>query len=154
MTKILLPILLSALALTVAAQQPKDDPESAAPLQHSMEHMRELMDRIHATSDPVEKRRLMDEHMSAMHETMGMMRGMSAGEMPSCNQGDTACEMRRMQGQHQGMQRRMDMMQGMMGQMMEHMMQRGAAAPPAAPAAPTPAPAPGEPKTEDHAAHH
>jgi hypothetical protein len=153
MTKILVSGFLLALALTTAAQQTNDDAESAAPMQHSMQHMRELMDRIHATSDPAEQRRLMDEHMRAMHEAMGMMggmKGMKAGEMPNCSQDDTTCEIRRMQGQHQMMQQRMDMMQGMMGQMMDHMMQRGEASPPAAPAAPSP----GEPKPEDHAAHH
>jgi len=90
--------------------------------------MRDLMARIHATTDPAERRQLMDEHMRTMHESMQMMgRGMGQ-QPPACAEGDTRCEMQRMQGAQQMMQQRMDMMQGMMGQMMEQMMQRGSAA--------------------------
>ncbi|HHM05482.1 MAG TPA: hypothetical protein ENJ19_07040 [Gammaproteobacteria bacterium] len=92
-----------------------------------MVKMHEIMDKIHHAKSTAERRKLMREHMKAMHKGMGMMQGMMSGRMPGG-----------MDGQHQGammkgsggmpdveaLQQRLDMMQGMMGQMMEHMLQQ------------------------------
>jgi hypothetical protein len=100
-------------------------------MQTRMQTMRDQMARIHATEDPEERQRLMQEHMQSMHEGMmmmgQMMRGpMSQGEKPQCRQADTECRMNQMQMQHQMMGQRIAMMQQMMEQMMEQMMQRRA----------------------------
>lgn len=101
-----------------------------------------LMQRIEQTRDPAEQKRLMQEHLQAMREGMGMMRGMGAmggmggggagmmmGQGPAGGgkgmSGDKAggmmgCDM--MAG-HAMMEKRMDMMQ----QMMEQMLRRDAA---------------------------
>ena len=99
-----------------------------------------LMQRIEQTSDAAERQRLMQEHLRAMREGMGMMRGMGAkggmgGAGMTMGQGTSGsgkgmsggkadgmmgCEM--MEG-HAMMEKRMDMMQ----QMMEQMLQRDAA---------------------------
>lgn len=153
-------ILLSALTFACAAQEPADrgaappaaEPPSMQAMQGRMSEMRGLMARIHETSDPAERQRLMDEHMRAMGESMQMMgRGMGQQPRAACTEGDTRCEMQRMQGEQQAMQRRMDMMQGMMGQMMEHMMQHGAAPTPADEPTATPG---GAATPENHEAHH
>jgi hypothetical protein len=39
--------------------------------------MQDLMEKIRGTKDPAERRKLMQQHMSAMHEQMKAMRGMS-----------------------------------------------------------------------------
>ena len=159
MTRVYPFILLSALTLAASAQQPHEhdaappaaeQPSTMPGMQDRMQHMHELMARIHGTSDPAERRQLMDEHMRAMSDTMQMMGG-KLGQQPrtACTEGDTRCEMQRMQGEQQMMQRRMEMMQGMMGQMMEHMMQRRADAAPADKPSPAPEAAP-----ENHEAHH
>lgn len=138
MTKLFFTIVLSALVFGCAAQQPNGDAESTAQserrmpmqpmqgMQARMQHMRELMDRIHGTSDAAERRRLMDEHMRAMSEGMAMMGSMMGGAAL--------------------LQQRMDMMQGMMGQMMEHMT--------IMPPAEEPAASPGaKPDAGNHEAH-
>jgi hypothetical protein len=76
--------------------QPTPQTEQMQQMQTRMQAMREQMARIHATDDPEERQRLMQEHMRTMHEEMTMM------------------------GQ------RMGMMQQMMEQMMGQMMQGGA----------------------------
>lgn len=75
-----------------------------------MQKMQKQMQQVHATKDPVERKRLMEEHMNAMQGTMPMMSGMGprAGADP----------VERMQM----MEMRMDMMH----KMMEQMVQRGA----------------------------
>ena len=154
-------ILLSALTLTAAAQQSHDhgaappaaeQPAQMSGMQDKMQHMRDLMARIHATSDPAERQKLMDQHMRTMNEGMQMM-GSAMGQPPTaaCAEGDTRCQTQRMQGEQQMMQRRMDMMQGMMGQMMQHMMQQGSEAPPAE--KPDTAPGAGA-APENHEGHH
>ncbi len=95
-----------------------------------------LMQRIEQTRDPAERQRLMQEHLQAMREGMGMMRGMGVmgagmmmGQGPAGSgkgmSGDKAggmmgCDM--MAG-HAMMEKRIDMMQ----QMMEQMLRRDAA---------------------------
>lgn len=100
-------------------------------MQTRMQAMREQMARIHATEDPEERQRLMQEHMRSMHEGMMMMGRMMGGPgaqepMRQCQEGDTECRMSQMQMQQQMMGQRMGMMQQMMEQMMEQMMQGGA----------------------------
>jgi len=48
-------------------------------MQQQMEKMQELMDKIHATTNPAERQKLMQEHMQAMREGMKMMEGMRGG---------------------------------------------------------------------------
>lgn len=95
-----------------------------------------LMQRIEQTTDAAERQRLMQEHLQAMREGMGMMRGMGAmggmgagagmmmGQGPTGGgmgmSGDKAggmmgCDM--MAG-HAMMEKRMDLMQQMMDQML------------------------------------
>ncbi len=90
-----------------------------------------LMQRIEQTRDPAERQRLMHEHLQAMREGMGKMRGMGAmgggmmmGQGPAGGGkgmaddkagGMMGCGM--MAG-HAMMEKRMDMMQQMMDQML------------------------------------
>ena len=144
MNKSALALLTCVLALPLAAQQP---PANSAPVpgaqptgpsqqMHAhMQVMQEQMARIHATQDPAERQRLMQEHMQSMQANMAMMGRMGqmgqgrSGGASQCAQGDTACQMQELQTQHGMMQERMGMMQQMMGQMMQHMQE---AQPPAA----------------------
>jgi tRNA-dihydrouridine synthase len=80
-----------------------------------MSRMQEQMKQIHATSDPKERERLMQEHMKAMHESMPMMQGMKEGAGP----GDAE--------RMDAMGRRMDTMEQMMQQMLEHQKARESA---------------------------
>lgn len=144
-TKAVLPVLLLAGAFASAhAQAPAPGGDSARPvpsmpggrgmtgmdtqkMQELMTKMQAQMDKLRATSDPNERQKLMQEHMTTMREAMkgmhgmggpmmGMMGGGPAGKAP---QGTADERMRAMEG-------RMDMMQMMMEQMMqrEEMMQR------------------------------
>lgn len=99
--------------------------EQMQQMQGRMQAMQEQMARIHETEDPAERQRLMQEHMESMHQgmmTMGQMmqRGMAGNAMAPCDDGDTQCQMNRMQMS----QRMMAQQMGMMHQMMEQMMQR------------------------------
>ena len=86
-----------------------------------MQDMQQKMNRIHRTEDPVERQRLMQEHMDEMHKMMGDMHSMmgqscSGGLMGSDPKGDMSiaqCQ--------EVMGKRMDMMQGMQEQMLEQM---------------------------------
>jgi hypothetical protein len=123
------------LASYAVAQAPDEQSQSdivAMPqmqqMQSRMQAMREQMARIHATADPEERQRLMQEHMQSMHEGMmtmnEMMRGaMAPGQARECQQTDTECRMNQMQTQQQMMGQRMGMMQQMMEQMVEQMTQ-------------------------------
>jgi hypothetical protein len=123
-------------------------PEKATPADEAGKQLTKaqaLMQRIEQTRDPAERQRLMQEHLQAMREGMGMMRGMGAmggmggmggmgagmmmGQGPAGSgkgmSGDKAggmmgCDM--MAG-HAMMEKRIDMMQ----QMMEQMLRRDAA---------------------------
>ena len=110
--------------------QPTPQTEQLRQMQTRMQGMREQMARIHATEDPEERQRLMQEHMQSMHEGMMMMGQMMRGPMAQrqprqCQEGDAECRMNQMQMQQQMMGQRMGMMQQMMEQMMEQMMQGG-----------------------------
>lgn len=114
-------------------------PAAADEANKQLTRARALMQRIEQTSDAAERQRLMQEHLQAMREGMGMMRGMGAmggmggagmmmGQGPAGGgkgmSGDKAggmmgCDM--MAG-HAMMEKRIDMMQ----QMMEQMLRRDA----------------------------
>lgn len=77
-----------------------------------MQKMQDEMRRIRATTDPVERRRLMDEHMKSMQQMMPMMSGMAGmGQGPGQGSPDQRMQM---------MEMRMDMMHKMMEQMLQH----------------------------------
>jgi len=147
-------IALLAISFPGAAQQPNDSQRSAEPspgmqqMQGRMQDMRGLMERIHNTKDPQERDRLMHEHMQSMQQAMSMMgqmmrgQGDASAEARPCGQGDTACQMQRMQEQQQMMNQRMNMMQMMMEQMMGQMTQRDAEV------------SPPQPSEQNHEAHH
>jgi len=99
-------LLLSGFLSVAQADEPKDahaghQPPAAdnAPtdrMQENMRHMRDLMAKIRATTDPTERDKLLREHRELMHEQMRSMQGM--GRMGGCD----------------------DMMGQMMDQMMQH----------------------------------
>jgi hypothetical protein len=149
--------------------------QNQSQMQGQMQAMRDMMARIHAEQDPAERERLMQQHMQSMHSGMAMMGQMMRGSGPGedggarpCAEGDTRCEMDRLQMGQGAMNERMGMMQQMMTQMMEHMMEHMAMRQESAPSArgpqnsprrgapnaqPAPAPAPA-PNAENHAQHH
>jgi len=107
-----------------------------------MKKMQEQMEKIHATSDPKARSKLMQDHMETMRETMKSMRGMGSDMMgkkkgePMMEEGTNGADkgmdkdmnkdkggmqMSMMMKKHyKMMEDRMDMMQKMMEQMMEH----------------------------------
>ena len=124
-----------------AAHHPGADQSQAAPaqddkaagmkmekMQEKMTKMQEQMSKIQLTSDPIERRKLMEAHMQSMREIMKMMRGMSGGMMGKKKKGEPVTEdgeamggmQTGMMAHHKMMEDRMDMMQMMMEQMMEH----------------------------------
>lgn len=156
-------VLLSlAFATGLAAQPPGGQTGDAGmgQMQQRMHAMQEQMARIHATSDPQERQRLMQEHMQSMSQGMAMMgrmmqqpaAGADADETATrCRGDDTECRMRQMQDRQGRMEQRFGLMQQMMQQMMDHMMSRPGEGAEATPDADAPAPA--APGT-DHSAHH
>lgn len=80
-----------------------------------MKSMKEQMQRIHAAKDPVERKRLMDEHMASMQKMMSGMKGMMGGAAKAGAPSPGA--------PMDTLEPRMTMMQGMMEQMMERMME-------------------------------
>lgn len=89
--------------------------------QERMKQAQALMIKLREAKNPAERQKLMREHTQAMHDTMGMMRGMKMG-MDGCQgmgmmgggQG-----MGMMMGMHQMMEEHMGMMQMMMEQMLD-----------------------------------
>jgi hypothetical protein len=90
-----------------------DMDKQSAQMQERMKTMQVQMDRIHKTTDPAERRKLMQEHMQSMREGMGMMKGMGGGMGAGMMGGDP-------KQRQDMMERRMDMMHMMMEQMMQH----------------------------------
>lgn len=97
-------------------------------MQEKMKAMQGQMDKIHKTTDPKERQKLMQAHMQAMQENMKMMRGMGSPMMKGGGE-HGGMMMRDMKGgmtegdmmkRHAMMEQRMDMMQMMMEQMMQH----------------------------------
>jgi len=130
-----------------SAHHPDADQQQAAParddkaagmamgkMRDNMKKMEEQMEKIHAATDPAERRKLMKEHMQSMQEGMKMMGrmggGMKGGDMMAKAKKDQAetmmdagdgmgmCMM--MMKKHKSVESRMDMMQMMMEQMTEH----------------------------------
>ena len=124
-----------------------------AKAQERMKRAQALMAKLRESKDPVERKRLMQEHMQAMRDTMGMMRGMRMGMMGGGQgmgmmgggqgmgmmgggqgmgmmgggQGKGPAKSGGMMPMHQMMEDRMEMMQMMMEQMFERqeMLMRG-----------------------------
>ena len=116
-----------------------------AKAQERMKQAQALMARLRESKDPAERKRLMQEHMQAMRDTMGMMRGMRMGMMGGgqgmgmmgggqgmgmmgggqgmgtmgSGQGKGPAKTGGMMPMHQMMEDRMEMMQMMMEQMFE-----------------------------------
>lgn len=96
-------------------------------MEQNMKDLQLQMDKIHRTSDPKERQRLMDAHMQAMQDHMKKMRDMGGPMMKGGmhdrmmmggkNGGVTNDDVAKMQ---EMMNTRMDMMQMMMEQMMQH----------------------------------
>lgn len=55
---------------------PAPAPMDMRGMQDHMKRMQEQMAQFHASADPKERHRLMEEHMKSMDEAMPMMRGM------------------------------------------------------------------------------
>jgi hypothetical protein len=102
-------------------------------MQANMVKMQSQMDQIHATTDPRERRKLLQSHMQTMQECMAMMRtsskpmkmdggqgdGMAMGPGKGIP-GDKGMMGGDMMQHHQMMEKRMGMMQMMMDQMLQH----------------------------------
>lgn len=117
-----------------AGAKPAADPQIGQ-AQETKRKLQELMGKIRQTSDPGERRKLMQEHMRTMQEGMKQMRGMDGGMMMGMGssgkqggmmgmgRGDKpggGMMMGDMMKAHDMMGMRMEMMETMM----EHMMQR------------------------------
>lgn len=122
-TAIACALVASVLSATGCAQMPPPGhparmagpgPRAGMPMatEQQMLKMQDEMRRIRGTTDPVERQRLMDEHMKSMQQMMPMMSGMT--EMGrGAGQGTPEQRM-------QMMEMRMDMMHKMMEQMLQH----------------------------------
>lgn len=99
----------------------------------NMTLMQTQMDKIHATTNPKERHKLMQAHMQTMQESMAMMRSMSKPMPMDGSQGggmamggdkgqpgDKGMMGGDMMKRHQMMEERMGMMQTMMEQMLQH----------------------------------
>ena len=116
----------------VSAQTPAaaDKPADAAVaqqmqrMQDNMKSMQDMMAKIHASKDPAERQKLMQEHSKAMHAQMEMMGGMGGmagmGGMGGGQMKGGGMMGGDMMKEHQAMQGRMAMMEMMMGQMLQH----------------------------------
>jgi len=99
--------------------QPKMNDSAMTPMQEKMTKMQAQMALIRKTTDPVERKKLMDEHMMSMQKCMdemhtGMMKQMPKDGMAKSAAADEMSMSPAMMKDH------MDMMQKMMEQMMEH----------------------------------
>ncbi len=130
-------IVACALSAPIASAQEKTAPAKPAAsmdmdkhmsqMQEKMKAMQAQMDRIHKTTDPKERQKLMQAHMQAMQENMKAMRGMGGsmmkggGEHGGMMMGGKKGGMKDgdMMKRHEMTEKRMDMMQMMMEQMMQ-----------------------------------
>ena len=104
-----------------------DTDKQSANIRANMDRMRQQMDTIATTTDPKERKKLMETHMQTMQENMKMMRDMGSpkmkdgGERGAMAMGNKKGSMPNsdMQKRHDMMDTRMDMMQEMMEQMMQ-----------------------------------
>ncbi|CAB3724443.1 hypothetical protein LMG22037_05050 [Paraburkholderia phenoliruptrix] len=121
---------------TAGATQSAPTPEAARrfdDMHQQMQKMLAQMDKIRQTKDPVERKRLLDEHMQTMQDTMQAMHSMGGPTMMQMMGGQSMGGMsnrtesgKRGAGANQRMdmmEKRMDMMQLMMEQMIEQQKQ-------------------------------
>lgn len=114
-------------------EQATADTPTMDKMQEHMQAMQETMRRIHGTTDPAARQKLMKEHMQSMREAMAIMeehgadccghmaQERTAAHAPDCKSGDATCErMKNLEAENQRMRNQMGMMHGMMRQMMEH----------------------------------
>lgn len=108
--------------------QSKSAPNAFAPtsakgsesMMNNMKKMREQMQTLHATTDPKEREKLLQEHMQTMQSTMAMMQGM---DCPMMRGGMMGGEKRDAKGDEyptDGSKSSSGTMHMMMEQMMEH----------------------------------
>ena len=141
------PILTAAIvafALTAPVASAQDQAAPAQPamgmdahmsaMQTNMKEMQALMEKIHATTNPKERQKLMQAHMQTMQDSMAMMRSMNkpmtmdggpggaiAMGADKGKPGDKGMMGGDMMKHHQMMQERMGMMTTMMQQMLDHL---------------------------------
>jgi hypothetical protein len=122
------------------AAKPSAAPDAVQPTAHDhsagrnvqmmdghMEKMKAQMEKIRATANPAERRKLMQEHMADMQEGMKMMQGIPGCKMMAVGMkhGDTGkmdmeqMGMGRMMMCHQMMEKKMEMMQEIMEGLIE-----------------------------------
>ena len=90
-------------------------------MQANVKDMQAQMEKIRATTDPKERRKLMEAHMQAMHECMATMREQDKAAMPMGGDQPAGMAGGDMMKHRQLMESRMDMMAMMMDQMLQHM---------------------------------
>jgi len=128
----------------IAPDQPADEQAQMMQKMHQrMQTMRQQMEKIHATEDPAERKRLMLEHLQSMRGVMMMMRDMNQTMMPpggedgagaghepgapQCIEDTAQCRQMNSLADRQGqMEQRMGMMQMMMQIMMQQMIEHDA----------------------------
>ncbi|MFM0415938.1 hypothetical protein [Paraburkholderia aromaticivorans] len=126
----------SPAATTAGATQSGPTPGSAKrfdEMHQQMQKMLAQMDKIRQTKDPVERKRILDEHMQTMQDTMQAMHSMGGPTMMQMmgGQGMGGATNRTESGKRgtganqrmDMMEKRMDMMQMMMEQMIEQQKQ-------------------------------
>jgi hypothetical protein len=126
----------SPAAPTANANQAGSAPDSARRLGEMHQQMQKMlaqMDKIRQTKDPVERKRILDEHMQTMQDTMQAMHSMGGPTMMQMmgGQGMGGATNRTESGKRgtganqrmDMMEKRMDMMQMMMEQMIEQQKQ-------------------------------
>ena len=128
-------IVACALSAPIVSAQEKSAPAKPAmsmdmdkhmsQMQEKMKAMQAQMDRIHKTTDPKERQKLMQAHMQSMQENMKAMRGMGGPMMMDSPKGGGMMGGKKggmkdgMMKRHEMMEKRVDMMQMMMEQMMQ-----------------------------------
>jgi hypothetical protein len=85
-----------------------------------MKAMREMHEKMRSAKTPQERDALMADHMTAMHDGMGMMKGMG-GMGGMVGMGDAKGMPADMSRRQQMMEHRMEMMQMMMEMMMDRL---------------------------------
>jgi len=128
------PILTAAIvafALTAPVASAQDQAAPAQPamgmdaqmsqMHANMAEMQAQMEKIHATTNPKERRKLMQAHMQTMQESMAMMESMSKPMIMDGGQPGGMAMGGDMMKHHQMMQERMGMMTTMMQQMLDHL---------------------------------
>jgi periplasmic protein CpxP/Spy len=117
------------------APEGRGDGDREPPMRERMKKMQEQMREIHSTSDPEERKKLMQDHMQSMLEATRHMdsAGADGGKaregksMGDCKEGgedakekDGMMKGGMMMKRHKKVEARLDMLQKMMEQMLEH----------------------------------